>query len=120
MPTYSYKCDACEQRFDRFQAMSDAPIQVCPHCGQSRVRRLITGGGGLIFKGSGFYITDYARKPGKESDADPPAKAETAAKDEKDGHSTPTKDGQEKHSKEASKGVTESPDAKADSGKTAD
>ena len=59
MPTYEYKCDACGYAFERFQSMSSAPIKKCPQCGKNKVRRLIGTGAGLIFKGSGFYITDY-------------------------------------------------------------
>ena len=59
MPTYEYKCDACGIRFEKFQSMSSAPIKKCPECGKKRVQRLIGTGAGLIFKGSGFYITDY-------------------------------------------------------------
>ena len=59
MPTYEYKCDKCEYRFEVFQAMSDEPIKKCPKCGK-KVRRLINGGAGIIFKGSGFYVTDKA------------------------------------------------------------
>ena len=62
MPTYSYVCDTCGHHFDRFQSVSDDPVDICPNCGAQRVRRLIRGGTGLIFKGTGFYITDYARK----------------------------------------------------------
>lgn len=59
MPTYEYKCDACNTTFERFQSITAAPIKVCPHCHKSKVKRLISAGAGLIFKGSGFYITDY-------------------------------------------------------------
>ena len=62
MPTYEYKCDACGTTFERFQSMSAAPIKKCPNCGKNKVRRLISAGAGLIFKGSGFYITDYRDK----------------------------------------------------------
>lgn len=61
MPTYSYVCDTCGHRFEQFQTIVEGPIRMCPKCGEERVRRLIVGGAGLIFKGSGFYITDYAR-----------------------------------------------------------
>ncbi len=60
MPTYEYKCLSCGHRFEIFQKMSDEPIKVCPECG-GEVKRLIGGGAGLIFKGSGFYITDYKK-----------------------------------------------------------
>jgi putative FmdB family regulatory protein len=59
MPTYSYKCAACGHQFDRFQQMSERPVRLCPACGKRRVRRLIGTGAGIIFKGSGFYQTDY-------------------------------------------------------------
>ncbi|MGA2233095.1 MAG: zinc ribbon domain-containing protein [Tepidisphaeraceae bacterium] len=59
MPTYEYKCEACGHTFEKFQSMSSAPIRKCPVCGKSKVKRLIGAGAGLIFKGSGFYITDY-------------------------------------------------------------
>jgi putative FmdB family regulatory protein len=57
MPTYEYECKTCSHRFEIFQNMSDAPVKVCPECGKA-VRRLIGGGAGIIFKGSGFYVTD--------------------------------------------------------------
>lgn len=58
MPTYQYRCTECDYEFEEFQAISDPPILVCPSC-KSKTQRVITGGAGLIFKGSGFYITDY-------------------------------------------------------------
>jgi putative FmdB family regulatory protein len=59
MPTYEYKCDACGYAFERFQSITAEPIKRCPECGKAKVRRLIGTGAGMIFKGSGFYITDY-------------------------------------------------------------
>lgn len=59
MPTYEYKCDACGNAFEKFQPITSAPVRKCPKCGKNKVRRLISAGGGMIFKGSGFYITDY-------------------------------------------------------------
>ena len=58
MPTYEYECKKCKLRFEKFQQMSDAPLKKCPQCGGS-VQRLIGKGGAVIFKGSGFYATDY-------------------------------------------------------------
>ena len=66
MPTYEYKCKKCKKVFEAFQSMKDAPLKKCKFC-QGAVERLISAGAGLIFKGSGFYITDY-KKPGKKSD----------------------------------------------------
>jgi putative FmdB family regulatory protein len=57
MPTYEYECKSCVYSFEDFQSMSDAPLSDCPQCGRE-VRRLINGGSGIIFKGSGFYVTD--------------------------------------------------------------
>jgi putative FmdB family regulatory protein len=57
MPTYEYECKKCGNTFDLFQSMADEPVKICPTCG-GEVRRLINGGTGIIFKGSGFYIND--------------------------------------------------------------
>lgn len=57
MPTYEYECRECSYTFEAFQSINDAPIKTCPLCGGD-VKRLIGGGSGIIFKGSGFYITD--------------------------------------------------------------
>ncbi|MEX2583025.1 MAG: zinc ribbon domain-containing protein [Gemmatimonadota bacterium] len=58
MPTYEYRCTVCKHDFEKFQRMSDQPGADCPECGKPAERRL-SGGAGLLFKGSGFYITDY-------------------------------------------------------------
>ncbi len=73
MPTYVYRCEECGHTFERFESIHSEPVQVCPKCG-AQARRLITAGAGLIFKGSGFYITDYKNKhssgsPGKTSES---------------------------------------------------
>ncbi len=72
MPTYEYKCSKCDHQFETFQPISDEPVKKCPSCG-GKVKRLISGGAGLIFKGSGFYITDYKRagekRPSEKSEA---------------------------------------------------
>ena len=61
MPTYEHECEKCGKRFDVFQKMTDEPIKVCPKCGGKTVR-LIGSGSGIIFKGTGFYATDYKKK----------------------------------------------------------
>lgn len=66
MPTYEYKCLACDTQFEKFQGITAPPIEECPECG-GKVKRLIGAGAGLIFKGSGFYITDYRSEGYKES-----------------------------------------------------
>ncbi|MFH1570622.1 MAG: zinc ribbon domain-containing protein [Gemmatimonadota bacterium] len=75
MPTYEYECKKCGQRFEEVQSIKAAPLKRCPRegCG-GRVQRLIGGGGGLLFKGSGFYITDYRSDSYKKA-----AKAETGS-----------------------------------------
>jgi putative FmdB family regulatory protein len=68
MPTYEYYCTSCGFEFEEFQSIASEPISVCPKCA-AQVNRKISGGSGLIFKGSGFYITDYKNKktPSKKS-----------------------------------------------------
>ncbi len=66
MPTYEYACLSCDHEFEQFQSMSDDPLKLCPKCGKKRLKRLVGGGAGLIFKGTGFYITDYKKKSGGE------------------------------------------------------
>lgn len=61
MPTYDYQCDKCGNHFERFEKMSDEPLKKCPKC-SGKVHRLIGGGSGVIFKGTGFYETDYKKK----------------------------------------------------------
>ena len=79
MPTYEYECKKCGNRFERYQSINARPLRKCPKCG-GRVRRIIGAGGGVIFKGSGFYETDYKRK------VVPPAekKPETKSAEKKD------------------------------------
>jgi len=61
MPNYDYECKHCNKHFEIFQSMNDEHIKVCPECGKSGFKRLIGSGAGVIFKGSGFYATDYAK-----------------------------------------------------------
>jgi putative FmdB family regulatory protein len=83
MPTYEYRCEKCQGTFELFQSMKDAAVEVCPkeQCrldtwGHGKVKRLLGTGAGLIFKGSGFYVTDYRSQSYKES-----AKKESGAKE---------------------------------------
>jgi putative FmdB family regulatory protein len=70
MPTYEYECDKCKRHFDLFHSMTDTRIQKCPKCG-GKTHRLISGGTGVIFKGTGFYDTDYRKKSGSDSSPKP-------------------------------------------------
>ncbi len=71
MPTYEYKCESCGYMFEAFQSIHDEPIKVCPKCG-GPVRKLISSSYGMIFKGSGFYITDYKHQNSSSSNAKGP------------------------------------------------
>jgi len=76
MPTYEYECQACGHAFEELQGMKDAKLTKCPKCHKNKLSRLIGSGSGMIFKGSGFYETDYKKKSGPESakkDASKPA-----------------------------------------------
>src|SRR5271168_643639 len=59
MPTYDYECDACQHKFEEFQSMTEKPLKKCPECKKPKLRRLLGTGSAIIFKGSGFYQTDY-------------------------------------------------------------
>ena len=90
MPTYEYHCEKCGKNFDAYQSMKDEPFKECPKelCrqkkwGHGKLKRLLGTGAGLIFKGSGFYITDYRSSSYTEgAKKDAPAKAESAPKKE--------------------------------------
>lgn len=78
MPTYEYACPKCGHTFEAFQSMKDEPLKKCPKCNKNGVKRLLGTGAGLIFKGSGFYITDYKKSSGSSSSSggdSKPAKA---------------------------------------------
>lgn len=62
MPTYDYECSACGHAFEEFQSISEKHLKKCPKCGKSSLHRLLGAGSGVIFKGSGFYETDYKNK----------------------------------------------------------
>ncbi len=74
MPTYEYECKSCGHRFENFHSMTAKPIKTCPKCHKKSVNRLIGSGAGFIFKGSGFYATDYRKgSPSAEPKACPSA-----------------------------------------------
>jgi putative FmdB family regulatory protein len=107
MPTYEYVCEKCGHRFDKFQPISAAALTVCPkeRCarkpwGKGKVKRVIGAGAGLIFKGSGFYITDYRSEKYKEAAKKDVAPAAT---------STPAKSGSSGESKSTSPKAAQKP-----------
>jgi putative FmdB family regulatory protein len=77
MPTYDYHCDSCAHEFEEFQYIKEEPLKKCPQCGKNKLRRLIGGGAAIMFRGSGFYQTDYRSDSYRKS-----AKADTAPKSE--------------------------------------
>jgi len=95
MPTYEYVCDACDHEFEEFQSIKADALKKCPECKKNKLRRLIGTGAGIIFKGSGFYETDYRSdsykkdqkadsepKPEKKSDTKAETKSDTTNKSE--------------------------------------
>jgi putative FmdB family regulatory protein len=96
MPTYEYACDGCQHQFDELQSFSDPPLTKCPKCGKKKLRRLFGTGAAILFKGAGFYQTDYrseSYKAGEKKDSDaakPATTGDTAGKAGKDA-ATPAK-----------------------------
>jgi putative FmdB family regulatory protein len=90
MPTYDYVCEACDHAFELFQSIKDEPKKKCPECGKQKLRRLIGPGAAIVFKGSGFYKTDYrsdsykkaaaADKTSKTADSSASTKSSDTAK----------------------------------------
>ena len=79
MPTYQYECNSCGHRFEIMQSITDPKLKKCPVCQKNRLCRLIGTGSGIIFKGSGFYETDYKNKPCPESNSCPAASKKKTA-----------------------------------------
>jgi len=110
MPTYDYRCKDCGHEFELFQSMKESPKRKCPECGKNGLERLIGSGAGVIFKGSGFYETDYRSESYKKG-AEAEKKSSDGGKKSDDGGSKKTKsdsaDGgsKEKPKKEASAGA---------------
>ena len=84
MPTYDYHCDACEHEFEVFQSINDPKKRKCPECGKNKLRRLFGTGGAIVFKGSGFYQTDYRSDNYKKgAAADSKSKSESKSESKK-------------------------------------
>jgi putative FmdB family regulatory protein len=81
MPTYEYRCEICGHEFETFQMITEPPVQTCPVC-KGKVKRKISGGAGFLFKGSGFYITDYRspeyKKAAEKEKGEKPSAKQTA------------------------------------------
>ena len=86
MPTYEYECPECGHKFEKFHSMTDKPVKICPACKENKVKRLIGLGGGVLFKGSGFYTTEYRSSEYKKQEkqekttatASPPEKSSSS------------------------------------------
>jgi putative FmdB family regulatory protein len=78
MPTYDYECRACGHTFEHFQSMTSGVKRKCPQCGKLKLQRLIGAGAGIIFKGSGFYETDYKRKTPSSKAGTKPSESSTS------------------------------------------
>jgi len=102
MPTYDYQCEKCGHAFEAFQSMTEKPLKVCPKC-KGRVKRLISPGAGLIFKGSGFYITDYKKKEARSESKD-----KATASDVKSKESSPKEKKEKKKGGESSQKASSS------------
>src|SRR5262245_16066779 len=89
MPLYEYQCDACGSTFEKIQKFSDPPIEVCPKCGKGPVRKLISSPA-IQFKGTGWYITDYAKKSSTDAGGSKPAGGKTEKSDSTKSESTTT------------------------------
>ncbi len=79
MPTYDYECGACKHKWELFQSIKAEPEKKCPACKKKKARRLIGAGAGLIFKGTGFYLTDYRSKSYKDAAKADKSAAESAS-----------------------------------------
>ncbi|MEM9915942.1 MAG: FmdB family zinc ribbon protein [Planctomycetota bacterium] len=111
MPTYDYVCDACGHAFEEFQSMTAKVLKKCPACGKMKLRRLIGTGAGVIFKGGGFYETDY-RSESYQKDA----KADKPAETKSDSKSGDTKKAESKSSESKPKTEAKKPATKKDTG----
>ncbi|MHC4548922.1 MAG: FmdB family zinc ribbon protein [Planctomycetota bacterium] len=92
MPTYDYRCDACGHEMEIFQSMSEEPLTVCPECGNGGLRRLIGSGAGIIFRGSGFYETDYKRSRNSANHAKSSEQKRDRKSEKKSSDSKPKRD----------------------------
>ncbi|QDT29572.1 FmdB family zinc ribbon protein [Gimesia panareensis] len=82
MPTYDYECSQCHHQWEVFQSITAKPLRKCPECGKLKAKRIIGAGGGIIFKGSGFYETDYRSSSYKKA-AEADSKAQAASSESK-------------------------------------
>ena len=92
MPTYDYVCGACDHAFEHFQSMTSRRLRKCPSCGKPKLDRLVGSGSGVIFKGSGFYETDYKRSGDSSGSSDSSKTSDSSASSPKSDSSSKSKD----------------------------
>ena len=123
MPTYDYECANCGHKFEKFQSMSSPPVKKCPQCGENAVKRLIGIGAGVIFKGGGFYETDYRsdkyKADAKKESGGGESKGEGADKGKSEGKADAKPDAKPAETK-AAPAPEPKPAPKADAGAKAD
>jgi putative FmdB family regulatory protein len=95
MPLYEFECEVCKKRFERIQKFTDPTPEVCPHCGQGPVRKLFSSPA-IQFKGSGFYITDYAKKSTSEAGGKSSSSGDSSASGSSDAKSSESKSAESK------------------------
>jgi putative FmdB family regulatory protein len=103
MPTYEYKCANCDHLMEAFQSITAKPLKKCPECGKLKLQRLLGTGAGLIFKGSGFYETDYRSDSYKKGIESEKPKSDSSKTDSKKETKTETKKAESKPTKKTTK-----------------
>ena len=92
MPTYEYRCTECGERTEAFQRMSDKPLTMCPACKREALQRLVSGGAGVLYKGEGWYVTDYSKKSSGGKEATAASRPAESGADTASGTTTPSTD----------------------------
>ena len=108
MPTYEYRCKACGFEFEEFQSMSADSLIICPKCAEPSLKRLMSSGAGLVFKGSGFYLTDYKKTSSSSSSgsqSESKSESKTESKPETKPESKPASKPESQSSKDTSSGT---------------
>lgn len=110
MPMYEYECTACGHRFERIQKFSDLPVDECPNCGEHKVQKLLSSPA-IQFKGTGWYITDYAKKGAAGTDTKAPSSTDSSKDTKSDSNSKDSKDSKDSKTSSPSTGATSTPKA---------
>ena len=117
MPTYDYECDACAHKFEQFQGINDPVLTKCPECKKKKLRRLFGTGGAIVFKGSGFYQTDYRSENYKKGANADKSAGESKSSESKSGESK-SSESKSSESKPASSSGSDSPKKSSSEGKS--